>query len=745
MNEQFEKFSNIPQALSVGNLFAGWRSVNDGNRRNKIPVNVQTRRNACADRRGDWCDFLTAVGALSHSAPIPGSSGTPDSLHATRHLAGIGRLSNYHRDGIVQIDLDNVIEEGLLTPIGLEHVERAGSYTEYSPSGRGLHIFVRATLPAWMEGMSSRKVVQKGDWSDAPRFELQLFIANSYVTLTGDHVASSPAEVIENQDYVDWILSLGQSALSVAAGPEPAGRFGAAGMEAAESAISKEVPSPKRVQAIVDGIRRRGKITKQLFDGQIEGNPSGLDLQLCHKLVAWCDRDAALIDAVFCRSELFRPKWNRMHQSRGRTYGQLTIQSALASNPWTNEHQRFPTPTHCEYIVCNEKCSPPAKLPEPEPLTAEEDLMLSKSKNFRATMTRRRECFLQQPRQGQGDRSHVIALMYKARALGLGPGKALTLVERFLAGNHVEMPSLQADFWDLWDLAGVQVGKSGSKTRAVIKTASERLSRREEHPGKGRRGYGIRTLRAWKLRQQGMTFGEIAEELGSSKDSVKHLIGQARKYANREDFARAVEALPIVAPPDDPPEAVEVESEAATPPEPAPDEIGIAVTQARRRRGHGMKPSSAAFVAEGIREYCAALKIAPDLGIITAAAEACRSNGKQTVLNAVNNAFARIKAQSMPLIQNLSDVYRTINLRHWGCHFSTHKAVSLSVETLRLVYLETGGDLEAIPWAVLADAVKQSIWPNRVLERVRDWQEDRKMGMDIGSSAEEEPTWLAAA
>jgi hypothetical protein len=233
--------------------------------------------------------------------------------------------------------------------------------------------------------------------------------------------------------------------------------------------------------------------------------------------------------------------------------------------------------------------------------------------------------------------------------------------------------------------------------------------------------------------------------LGSTADCAGNLIRRARKYEYRKDFLAAVEALPIVAPPGDQTEPLTVEVETSVSPEPEPDEIGVAVIRARRRRGHGMKPSSAAFVAEGIREYCAALKIAPDLDIITAAAGACRSNGKEAVLNAVKNTFARIKAQSMPLIQDLSDVYREINLREWGCHFSIHRAVQLSVETLRLVYLETGGDLEAIPWAVLVDAVRQAIWPNRVLERIRDWQEDRKIGMDIGISAEAEPTWLAAA
>ena len=115
------------------------------------------------------------------------------------------------------------------------------------------------------------------------------------------------------------------------------------------------------------------------------------------------------------------------------------------------------------------------------------------------------------------------------------------------------------------------------------------------------------------------------------------------------------------------------------------------------------------------------------------------------MLNAVNNAFACIKAQSMPLIQNLSDSYGTINLRHWGWHYSTRRAVQLSVETLRLVYLETGGNLEAIPWAVLVDAVRQAIWPSRVLKLIREWQWNPEVGMDVGSSAEEVPVLSAAA
>jgi hypothetical protein len=106
-----------------------------------------------------------------------------------------------------------------------------------------------------------------------------------------------------------------------------------------------------------------------------------------------------------------------------------------------------------------------------------------------------------------------------------------------------------------------------------------------------------------------------------------------------------------------------------------PSAVTLAVIESRRRRGHKMRQDTADFIAAGIQEYCKILKLEPAGNIIAAAAKACTKKAKRSVLNAVNNTFARIKAQSMPLIQDLSDVYREINLREWGCHFSTRRAV----------------------------------------------------------------------
>jgi hypothetical protein len=348
-------------------------------------------------------------------------------------------------------------------------------------------------------------------------------------------------------------------------------------------------------------------------------------------------------------------------------------------------------------------------------------------------MARNRQSFRRSQTPGQSDRSHVISLVYQARALGMGPGKAMTLILEFQRAHHLDMKVRRGPFWLFWELAGRQLAKTGSRTRETIENAYAAALKRSLNPQTGRRAFGRLAPRAWKLRQQGCTVHEIAQELATSEDSIKRSLRRARGYEHREDFRQAVEAIR------------DQEAGVDAPPSNMPSAVTLAVIEGRRRRGHKMRQDVANFIAAGIQEYCKILKVEPAASVVADAAKEFRNKTKQAVLNAVNNTFARIKAQSMPLIQDLSEVYCEINLREWGCHFSTRRAVQLSVETLRLVYLETGGDLEAIPWEVLVDAVRQAIWPNRVLKRIRDWQWDREVGMGVDSSAEVEFAMGAAA
>ena len=81
---------------------------------------------------------------------------------------GIG--FEFNNNGIVGIDLDHVVlEDGSLSDKAVEIVTILDSYTEYSPSGKGLHIFVKGDIP-----VDGRK-----------KSFIEMYKAKRYFTMTG--------------------------------------------------------------------------------------------------------------------------------------------------------------------------------------------------------------------------------------------------------------------------------------------------------------------------------------------------------------------------------------------------------------------------------------------------------------------------------------------------------------------------------------------------------------------------------
>lgn len=82
-----------------------------------------------------WSDYGTALAAL----PRKGFNGRPQ-------YDGLGFVLSAD-DPFTGIDLDHCIEDGKLTEWAQHVVNTLASYTETSPSGDGLRIFVRGKLP----------------------------------------------------------------------------------------------------------------------------------------------------------------------------------------------------------------------------------------------------------------------------------------------------------------------------------------------------------------------------------------------------------------------------------------------------------------------------------------------------------------------------------------------------------------------------------------------------------------------
>lgn len=88
---------------------------------------------------------------------------------------------------LVGVDLDNVVdpETGELREWAAEVVETLDSYTEYSPSGTGLHVLVMAAKP----GDKCRTGVADGEC------EIEIYDKNRFFTYTGEHFDGSPETV----------------------------------------------------------------------------------------------------------------------------------------------------------------------------------------------------------------------------------------------------------------------------------------------------------------------------------------------------------------------------------------------------------------------------------------------------------------------------------------------------------------------------------------------------------------------
>lgn len=118
----------IPLSLKDKPYWVCWDLVWDSSREKwtKVPKNVSTGNNASSTNHRTWCDYESAIQAYRDG-----------------RFDGIGFVLG---DEIIGIDLDDCIVEAGPTPLAKDIISRADTYTEVSPSGTGVKMFVLADL-----------------------------------------------------------------------------------------------------------------------------------------------------------------------------------------------------------------------------------------------------------------------------------------------------------------------------------------------------------------------------------------------------------------------------------------------------------------------------------------------------------------------------------------------------------------------------------------------------------------------
>ena len=137
----------------------------------KIPMNATKPFPASSSAPNTWSSFETAISAVA--------DGIYDYLGFV-----------FNDNGIVGIDIDDGYDEdGFLSEIAVDIIEKCKSYTEKSKSGRGFHILVKGDLP--FKGKNNRKGVE-------------IYKAARFFIMTGDTLLYR--NLVESQEVIDYVV-----------------------------------------------------------------------------------------------------------------------------------------------------------------------------------------------------------------------------------------------------------------------------------------------------------------------------------------------------------------------------------------------------------------------------------------------------------------------------------------------------------------------------------------------------------
>ncbi len=259
----------LPNALQELAPLAQWVCYKD-----KIPKNPFTGANAKSNDPATWSDYSTALRALQ-----------------TGNYDGIGFQFGVYEAGtlrIAGIDLDHVVRaDGTLEPFALKIVEEMNSYTEYSPSGTGLHILCRVKLPA----IGNKKGLEDG-------CAIEMYNHGRYFTITGRVYGEERAVAERTEEYRKLHEKYFAEAPRATINPVVQPRI-------------EEMSDRDLLDRMFNS--QKGYEIQKLFSGDFSGYPSHseADLALIAHLLFWTGGDEVRADRLFRESGLMRSKWDR--------------------------------------------------------------------------------------------------------------------------------------------------------------------------------------------------------------------------------------------------------------------------------------------------------------------------------------------------------------------------------------------------------------------------------------------------
>jgi hypothetical protein len=283
-------FAGLPSELLTYNHWVAWKYETRNGKPTKIPVDPKTGYNAATNQPGTWGSYEETISFLG----------------ARPECVGIGFMFSAD-DPYVGIDLDKrrSTENNEIESWAQEIIDQANSYTEISPSGTGVHIWVKGELPA-----GGRR---KG--------QIEMYFAGRYFTMTGNHLSGTPSTIEDRNRELQTIHAR------------------IFGKDEADQAQNDQTPKNTNLtdEEVISKAKSAadGDKFQKLWQGEFDDYPSHseADLALCSMLAFWTNGDVERVDGLFRQSGLMRDKWDEARSGDGKTYGQLTIERAIENLP----------------------------------------------------------------------------------------------------------------------------------------------------------------------------------------------------------------------------------------------------------------------------------------------------------------------------------------------------------------------------------------------------------------------------
>lgn len=296
-------YENIPAELKALPRWVCWKFEQRGGKVTKVPY-TPTGRRAKSNDPATWAAFDECRAA-----------------HEGGCFDGIG--FQLDGSGIVGVDIDHARDAaGNWNTAAADITERLASYAEISPSGEGVHIFIKAVKP----GSKSKNAAAGVEMYDTKRF----------FTVTGNLYREGLNAVQERQEALNGVyfkyLEPPQN-VTATTGQE---KHAAADFAPLDDAAIIELLESGKAGGQKSG---RGAELAAYWRGNYllyTDDLSAADLSLCNALAFWTQKDTAQMDRLFRQSGLYlldgrAEKWNTKHNSAGQTYGEMTIAAAVAA------------------------------------------------------------------------------------------------------------------------------------------------------------------------------------------------------------------------------------------------------------------------------------------------------------------------------------------------------------------------------------------------------------------------------